>query len=119
MCFGRYGACKGSLAVFLDGGFDDGEGGSRSAFMERARGMCGSAQLPCFVIAVHCAVCLGNIKLPVLCVFMCRTSHGSAGPQMHDPAGANLHELQLIQLWPSLKATPAISQILVYLGCVS
>lgn len=46
-------------------------GGGRSAFMERARGMCGSAQLPCFVIAVHCAVCLGNIKLPVLCVCVC------------------------------------------------
>lgn len=60
-CAGKYGACKWRLAVSW-------RAAGGSAFMEQVRGMCGSAQLPCFVIVVHCAVCLSNIKLPVLCV---------------------------------------------------
>lgn len=34
--------------------------------MKKNRGLCGLAQLPCYVIAVDCAACLSNIKLPLL-----------------------------------------------------
>lgn len=61
------------------------EGGGQSAFMEQARGMWGSAQLPCFVIAVHCAASLSNIKLPVLCAHM-QDLPWTCSPEMHNPA---------------------------------
>lgn len=48
--------------------------------MEQARGMFGSAQLPCSVTAVLRAVCPGRIKLPVLCVHVQDLPRISGGP---------------------------------------
>lgn len=54
--------------------------------MAQARGMCVRAQLPCFVMAVRCAVSPGNIKPPVLCVRI-RDLPWISGPRMLSPAG--------------------------------
>lgn len=53
--------------------------------MVQARGMFGSAQLSCFVMAEHCAVCVSNIRLPVLCVHV-QDLPWISGPQMLSPA---------------------------------
>lgn len=53
------------LAGWEVGGHRGGIWGAVNFHLEAKRNV---AQLPCFVMAVHCAVHPGNIKLPVLCI---------------------------------------------------
>lgn len=83
------------------GGGEGRDGGGRAVSFN-LEGQRNVAQLPCFVMAVLCAVHPGNIKLPVLCIKLQDlpwiTSDSPVPPRCCKPALTNPHARQLM-LW--------------------
>lgn len=87
-----------------------GEGRRWGAVSFHLEGQRNVAQLPCFVMAVHCAVHPGNIKLPVLCIKLQDRPWISDSPVPTDAApGANKPTCAPANVvkGPNLKVTPA------------